>query len=104
MAELNPEEIYKQALKKWGFTSQVLMCAEECTELAQACFKTVRVTQCKKFINIPDNFYEELADVEIMIEQMREITGDRGSLTIDVIKKRKLSRLLDRLRDAEGKS
>jgi len=57
--------IFDAALTKWGFDSQVLVLAEESSELSAA---------CSRFINHKTDssaLAEEAADVEIMIAQLR---------------------------------
>lgn len=39
---MTKEEIYKQALEKWGVNSQIEMAVEECSELIQAIQKVKR--------------------------------------------------------------
>lgn len=82
------EELYKRAMDEWGAHLQVDKATEECAELIQA---------LARWQLGHDNFEdvaEELADVEIMCEQLRlEFGEDR----IDGHKQRKLDRLEDRL-------
>ena len=84
------KEIYRQALEKWGKIPQTIMLFEEMAELQKELSKNLRGK---------DNIYsiaEEIADVEVMIEQMKllfEIEDD-----VKVWKYRKLKRLEERLR------
>lgn len=80
------EKMYKKALALWGIEAQINMMIEECAELIQALQKYKRNTSLKTI----DNIYEELADVEIMSEQMRIVFD---SNTIDATKRIKLKRL-----------
>ncbi|KJZ10316.1 hypothetical protein TW85_20245 [Marinomonas sp. S3726] len=78
-------KIYEQALKNWGATTQAVMAMGEMGELI------AELNRC--FIQGRDNTNEilgEIADVEIMIGQLRCIFGDEG---IDTAKKNKLDRL-----------
>lgn len=63
---------YKKAVKKWGNDLQLTMLQEECAELIQAVSKVRRYglgyQDDMKFI---DNLAEEIADVEIMINQAK---------------------------------
>jgi NTP pyrophosphatase (non-canonical NTP hydrolase) len=61
------KSIYERALEKWGLLAQVLMTVEELSELTQALLKHGRQ------INGVDKgkVAEEIADVELMIEQMK---------------------------------
>lgn len=83
---MNPKSkgIFEAAFAKWGFDSQVLVLAEEASELSASCVR---------FINhktSSDKVAEEVADVEIMIEQLRH--NGMGPM-IDHEKNRKLARL-----------
>ena len=80
------QEIYKAAIKKYGVMSQVEMAIEECSELIQAIQKTKR---SNTIIN-NNHVCEELADVEIMIEQLR---GIYDPVLIDRYKAEKIERL-----------
>ena len=83
---MNPKTkgIFEAAFAKWGFDSQVLVLAEEASELSASCVR---------FINHKtgsDKVAEEAADVEIMIEQLRH--NGMGTM-IDHEKNRKMNRL-----------
>lgn len=78
------KQIYEKALIVWGRTSQMNMLVKECGELIQA---------LQKFNHRHGSVLgviEELADVEIMCEQMRLIFNPTE---IDEIKEQKLNRL-----------
>lgn len=64
---MNKEELYKKAIKKWGCQTQVEMLKEECAELIVALCKYGRFTNGTTLLDIA----EEIADVEIMIEQFK---------------------------------
>lgn len=83
-------ELYKKAIEKWGVISQVEMAIEECSELIQAIQKVKR----SNTIETNTHVCEEIADVEIMIEQLREIFE---SDIIDQYKTEKLERLERRI-------
>lgn len=60
------EEIFKKCLEKWGLQSQILMLAEEASELTQASLKV-----CRKIVENPlENLAEEIADTELMIDEI----------------------------------
>lgn len=61
----NEREIFEAVIKVFGANFQEGICQEECAELIQAISKKHR----GKKHNIP----EEIADVEIMLEQMKII-------------------------------
>lgn len=83
-------ELYERALNRFGFKSQLGILQEECAELIVAASKIKRGKQ-RNF----DNFFEELADVEIMIEQIKtffECFGHKNT-KFDRTKALKLKRL-----------
>lgn len=65
------DELLKQALEEWGLVAQSDMCIEECAELIVA----VRHWQRGR-PNCLEELAEELADVSLMLEQMRLSFGD----------------------------
>jgi NTP pyrophosphatase (non-canonical NTP hydrolase) len=88
---MKKSEIYKKAVKLWGVEFEIDMMIEECAELIQALQKYKRDTSFKTI----NNMYEELADVEIMSEQMRIVFN---SDSIDLEKERKIRRLETRIK------
>lgn len=88
MNEIRKREIFSQAVKLWGETFQMNMAVEECAELIQAIMKFRRN---KVVGNVKANLCEEIADVEIMLEQLRTILNE--DVLIDNIKEEKLERL-----------
>ena len=84
----DPSIIYDCAITKWGFPSQIEMLVEECAELIVAVkhFNRERHEDVLPLIN-------EIADVEIMLEQMRRIFDCE---LIDMVKRKKLTRLAER--------
>ena len=83
----DPTTIYKKALHLWGQDAQMDMVEEECAELILA-LKHLRRGRTD-FLPL----FNEIADVEIMIGQMRLMFGDEG---IDKAKRSKLIRLAER--------
>ena len=83
---MKPKDLYQKAIEKWGEKAQMQMAVEECAELIQALMKYGRE------INGDDEYkvMQEIADVEIMMEQLREIFGNGD---IDNFKRLKLERL-----------
>ena len=77
-----PVEIYKQALIKWGYQSQVGMLFEEMGELLQALNKYDRKKATLAEV------VDELADVQIMVEQMAVVYGR------EIVHKRKIEKLI----------
>lgn len=82
-------EIYKAALEKWGPDAQTLMVFEEMSELQKELCKFSRGKKNK------DAIAEEIADVQIMIEQMIILHQCRKE--VEDYKLRKLNRLFDRI-------
>jgi hypothetical protein len=59
--------IYERALDKWGIENQIKICIEELAELIQVLAKHGRKINGTSIEKIA----EEIADVELMIEQMK---------------------------------
>ncbi len=56
--------------QKYGYRNQLLKLAEECSELARACCRIVMDQDQAPGREIDlTNFYEEIADVQILIDQ-----------------------------------
>ena len=83
-------DLYQLVLDKWGVDAQLTVVVEELSELIK------EVCKMKRNIGHLNHLAEEIADVEIMCEQLRYIY----SLDIDVEawKNSKLTRLADRLK------
>lgn len=77
----NKIRLYQRALKGWGADAQILKTIEELCELVLALLGTDK-----------QKIYEEMADVEIMLEQLEVSFGCR-----DMVKFQKLAKL-DRLK------
>lgn len=86
---------------KYGFTAQANQTMEECAELIQALNKYIRSlglgqTYIPKFTEEPrDNVIEEIADVHIMLEQLKYLM-DCDEAVQDMIKL-KLERTIERM-------
>jgi NTP pyrophosphatase (non-canonical NTP hydrolase) len=94
--ETMSENIYKKIVDKWGVESQLNMVTEEIGELLQAISKFRRsynkdeATKAQAY----DHLCEEIADVENMINQMREMFD---SELIDKYREAKLERISKKL-------
>lgn len=86
--DTDPDTI-RAALRRFGFTEQARMLQEECGELVAAVNRWRR-GRAGAF----EAMIEEIADVEILIDQMRLVYGAE----IDAARARKLARLRERLR------
>ncbi len=87
---MNKEQLYYDAVQKWGPATEWRQLQEECGELIAAInrFDRSRCTEAE--------LAEEVADVEIMIEQARVmLSGD----LVDAAKHVKLERLAERLQE-----
>ncbi len=82
------KKIFSTALALWGEQLQLDMLVEECAELIQA------VTKLHRSKGSYIHLWEEIADVEIMIDQMRLHFSDQ---MIDHERKKKLERLEERI-------
>lgn len=82
-------ELYERARLKWGTSNQMLIAVEECSELQKEILKNIRGNN-----NLAE-ITEEIADVEITIEQIKEMWGLDN--IVDSIKERKLNRLKERV-------
>jgi len=89
---MTKENIYKQASDKWGTKAQIIVAIEEMSELIQALTKHLRTDL------VTDNLSEEIADVEIMIEQLRTIFVGIND-KIDETKAYKLERLERKIKE-----
>lgn len=89
---MNKEELYKFAIERYGDEAQINQGIEEMAELIQAVNKFRRMRNPVTF----DNIAEEIADVEIMMDQYKQIYGITENEII-LLKKRKLDRLAKRL-------
>ena len=78
-------DVYQDAVDKWGVSTQVMMTMGECGELIAALNRVFNQGR-----NEIESVYEEIADVEIMLGQLRCIFGDDK---IDKIKSDKINRL-----------
>ncbi len=86
---INP--VLKRALQTWGEQPQMLMVVEEMSELMKEVLKNVN----RKKDNI-DAIVEETADVEIMLEQLKENYGIAAKVAAYKAEKiKKIERRLD---------
>jgi NTP pyrophosphatase (non-canonical NTP hydrolase) len=86
---MTENEILTAAIRAFGVRAQEEVAIEECSELIQAISHKHRGRE--------HNIAEEIADVEIMLEQLKIIQGCHNE--VENIKKRKIERLYDRICD-----
>jgi len=109
--EKKQDEVLSKAIEKWGAMPQIKMYYEESSELTQALCKIDRlngisgnkIIEPNKDTNIKYSLaYHalcgEIADVEIILAQLRKMVN---SETVDLIKERKIDRLERRLEKAD---
>ena len=89
--------ICKRALETWGETPQMLMVVEEMSELTKEILKNIN----RKFDNI-EAISEETADVEIMLEQLKE--NYHIAEKVEAYKQQKLNRIEHYLDEFDKKS
>lgn len=88
---MTERQIYKQAIEKWGTDVQILMVFEEMSELQKELCKNWRGK------NNVEQIAEEVADVEIVLAQLKMIYGISG--IVRQFHEEKLMRLEQRLKD-----
>lgn len=69
--DMTKNELYYELIEKFGAENQILKCIEELNELGQALCKITSRENSK--IKATRNVIEEIADVEIMLEQIKLI-------------------------------
>lgn len=90
---ISEEQLYNQALEKWGIEAQEGMLLEEIGEVLIAWNKRNRNLNGCTF----EQYTEELVDLQIMLGQMEVVLGDQ----FREIKEEKLKRLYERLQEGE---
>ena len=98
MTRKERDVLYKRAVEKWGTEGQLDQLIEEMAELTIAINK---VKRAEKFIaqkkeGVMENFYEELADVKLCLEQMEYMFGKEN---IDNMLEVKLQKFLKQLNE-----
>lgn len=87
------QQAYQKFIDNWGVTQQLVMVLEECSELQKEITKYIRGNG-----NL-SNLEEEIADVEIMLEQLKYIFN---LTSIDVMKQIKIARAMRTLERDNG--
>lgn len=87
------QALYKRATNTWGPRAQVDKAIEECSELSAELART------QNGLGDDAELAEEIADAEIMLEQLRHIVD---SERVDAARDVKLERLEERLDEADG--
>lgn len=95
MKQINTSAFYRLALDTYGAEAQTIMVFEEMAELQKELCKHSRGTDNRESIA------EEIADVQIMLEQMIELHGCENAVLC--YKRHKLERLAERIEKARQK-
>jgi len=97
------KEIYSKAIKKWGIEAQLIKSMEEFAEVIKECSKYILETHKLGMATHETitNLIEEIADVEIMIEQIKlmEFGGKNISEEVANVKEDKVGNLMFMVRD-----
>lgn len=93
---MNEYDIYRQAVERFGPAHQINKAVEELGELTQA---LMRYQNGEPVIG---NVAEEIADVEIMIEQVKIILGERYESYLELKKAEKIGKLARYLINTKG--
>ena len=95
-SKVKRDNILDKAIEKYG-ELQLVKASEECCELAQALNKHYcNMLSNYPIINSKTNIIEEIADVEIMIEQVKRLLAINNR-DIELFKESKIERLGERL-------
>lgn len=96
MSKVSKTDVFKEAIGRYGRTSQVFMLIEEMAELQDAVCKYNRERVKKSAV------IEEIADVRIMLDQL-EIIIDAPKGKVNAVMSHKINRLKNRLKLEESK-
>ena len=88
-------KILRKAIDTYGTEAQMMQCIEEMAELIQAINKYFRANTNEEMAKAYVSVIEEISDVQIMLEQMRIVFGDKA---VDEQITAKLGRLEKRLK------
>ena len=90
MYDEKTEKIYYKMIGKFGNKNQILVAIEELSELQKELLKGLRYTPEERLHNIT----EEMADVEIMLDQLKLIFSN--GVDVEEVKKIKIHRTVER--------
>lgn len=96
---------YHKQAEKMGLSNRITLCVEEMSELTKALCKWKRYnsndpTLRDNIYNIGSNIVEELADVELLLEQIKYLLGAKNQ--VEQIKEEKFIRTERMLAQKEG--
>ena len=89
MAEYTEQYILRSAIETYGSVMQITVAFEEMSELQKELCKYIRGSGSQ------ENIAEEIADVEIMIEQMKMLFNCEASVL--QVREKKVKRLKERI-------
>lgn len=72
---ISDEELFNKSIEAWGVPAQVAMVAEESCELAHASLRLIRSMGKAEYLRALKAFAEEIADTELMIDEMKYYFG-----------------------------
>lgn len=87
------QDLFQQAINKWGNEAQLRQAQEECAELIHAISKFLRIPNDDR---VEKNLFEEMADVKIILYQLEMMFGYHAK-KIDSYVKKKINRLEKRI-------
>ena len=91
MSMVKRDNILDKEIEKYGLW-QLVKASEDCHELAHSLNKYYLLVACMKKTELEANIVEEIADVEIMLLQVKKILEIKEE-DLEEIKKQKLERL-----------
>lgn len=95
-------KVLRSAIETYGREAQMDMVIEECSELIQAICKYKRADKADITAICEQNIAEEMADVEIMLDQLKMMLQLHS--LVDTYGEIKVSRLEKRLEQAKSKN
>lgn len=93
---MTDKEVFEQAIEHYGDKHQLIKCLEEMAELSKAICKYFDCTDKRMEPIILDAIDEEMADVEIMLEQLHLIFNNDEQIASR--RKEKIERLERRMK------
>lgn len=102
---MNIAEEIKKIAEHYGYEAQSNQLIEECAELIQAISKHLRAKEWDKEQIALENLIEEIADVEIMLEQIKYLLQIVSPITeedMQAVKIYKVNRTKERIAGSKG--
>ena len=86
--------LFEKAINQWGRQSQIDMMIEECAELVKALCKLKRKHDPSDTGALVNDICEEIADVQLMVNQMKIVFGSKEVKDWYAVKVERLQHLL----------